>query len=69
MRKYDQEFSKETGKKYLNGQAAASIARKIGVDTTYKWKSDIIQKNGKLELGGKLAVKPFGKGRVSIGVR
>ncbi len=25
--------------------------------------------NGKLELSGKLAVKPFGKGRVSIGVR
>lgn len=48
MRKYDQEFKKETVKKYLDGQSVASIAREIGVNenTIHKWKAEIIQKDG-----------------------
>jgi len=32
MKKYDQEFKKETVKKYLDGQSVASISREIGVN-------------------------------------
>jgi transposase-like protein len=31
MRKYDKEFKQQAVKKYLDGQAVASISRKIGV--------------------------------------
>ena len=48
MRKYDQEFKKQTVKKYLDGQSVASIAREIGVNenTIHKWKAELIQKDG-----------------------
>jgi transposase len=48
MRKYDQEFKKETVKKYLYGQSIASISREIGVNenTLHKWKAELIQKDG-----------------------
>jgi transposase len=48
MQKYDQEFKKQTVKKYLDGQSVASIAREMGVNenTIHKWKSEIIQKDG-----------------------
>ena len=48
MTKYDQEFKKQTVKKYLDGQSVASIAREIGVNenTIHKWKAELIQKDG-----------------------
>ncbi len=48
MQKYDQEFKKQTVKKYLDGQSVASISREIGVNenTIHKWKSELIQKDG-----------------------
>lgn len=48
MQKYDQEFKKQTVKKYLDGQSVASISREIGFNenTIHKWKSELIRKDG-----------------------
>ena len=51
MTKYDKEFKKEAVKKYLDGQAVASISREIGVNenTIHKWKKEILLVNGEID--------------------
>lgn len=51
MKKYDKEFKKETVKKYLDGQSAASISREIGVNenTIHKRKREILSVNGEVD--------------------
>ncbi len=51
MKKYDRDFRKETVKKYLDGQSAASISREIGVgeNTIHKWKREILSENGEID--------------------
>ena len=51
MKKYDQEFKKETIKKFLDGQSVASISREIGVNenTIHKWKRDLLSINGEVD--------------------
>jgi len=51
MKKYDEEFKKETVKKYLDGQSVASISREIGVNenTIHKWKKDLLSVNGEVD--------------------
>ena len=58
MRKYDQEFKKQTVKKYLDGQSVALISREIGVNENmiHKWKSEIIRKDGESDTE-KLAMR------------
>ena len=51
MTKYDEEFKKETIRKYLDGQSVASIAREIGVNenTIHKWKKSLLSVNGEVD--------------------
>ena len=51
MKKYDQEFKKETVKKYLDGQSVASIFPEIGVNenTIHKWKQQLLSVNGEVD--------------------
>jgi len=51
MKKYDQEFKKETIKKYLDGQSVASISREIGVNenTIHRWKQELVSVNGEID--------------------
>jgi len=47
MRKYDDEFKRQTLKKVFDGQSVAAISRQIGVNESliHKWKRDAL-KNG-----------------------
>ena len=58
MKKYDEEFKKQTVKKYLDGQSVASISREIGVNenTIHKWKKDLLSVNGEVDAE-KLAMR------------
>ena len=51
MKKYDNEFKKETVKKYLDGQSIASISREIGVNenTIHRWKHELLAVNGEID--------------------
>lgn len=51
MKKYDEDFKKQTVKKYLDGQSVASISREIGVNenTIHKWKKDLLSVNGEVD--------------------
>lgn len=51
MKKYDQDFKKAAVKKYLDGQAVASIARELGVNenTIHKWKAELLATKGALD--------------------
>lgn len=51
MKKYDQEFKKETIRKYLDGQSVASISREIGVNenTIHKWKKELLSVDGEVD--------------------
>ena len=51
MKKYDEDFKKQTVKKYLDGQSIASIAREIGVNenTIHKWKKQLLSVNGEVD--------------------
>ena len=49
--KYDEEFKKETVKKYLDGQSVVSISREIGVNenTIHKWKKALLSVGGEID--------------------
>ena len=51
MKKYDEEFKRETVKKYLDGQSVALISREIGVNenTIHKWKKDLLSVDGEVD--------------------
>lgn len=51
MKKYDNEFKRETVKKYLDGQSVASISREIGVNenTIHRWKQELLAVNGEID--------------------
>ena len=58
MKKYDEDFKKQTVKKYLDGQSVASISREIGVNenTIHKWKKQLLSVNGEVDAE-KLAMR------------
>jgi len=51
MKKYDEDFKKQTVKKYLDGQSVTSISREVGVNenTIHKWKKDLLSVNGEVD--------------------
>mgnify|MGYP001005533256 FL=1 len=51
MKKYDEDFKKQTVKKYLDGQSVASISREIGVNenTIHKWKKALLSVGGEVD--------------------
>lgn len=57
MKKYDNEFKKETVKKYLDGQSVASISREIGVNENEGYYYQI----GGIQIWGILSPPEFEK--------